>query len=135
MDNDLPYSATTRGITVRVQPVFLDDQSDPADRRYVWAYRIRIENHGGETVQLQRRHWRITDAQGQMQLVAGDGVVGEQPVLEPGGAFEYTSGAPLATPSGLMVGHYEMRSNAGEVFLIDIPAFSLDSPYERQALH
>ncbi|MEQ9326322.1 MAG: Co2+/Mg2+ efflux protein ApaG, partial [Rhodospirillales bacterium] len=107
----------------------------PGEHRFVWAYQIRIENQSPETVQLLTRHWRITDAQGRVQEVRGDGVVGEQPILEPGQTFEYTSGCPLATPSGFMVGTYEMKAENGERFDIDIPAFSLDSPHSRPVLH
>jgi ApaG protein len=124
------YSATTRSIKVVVKPFFLEDQSSPPEDHYVWAYHVRIENHGPETVQLRRRHWRITDALGRMQEVKGAGVVGEQPILKPGEAFEYTSGTPLPTPSGIMVGSYEMETRSGESFLVRIPAFSLDSPHQ-----
>jgi ApaG protein len=124
------YSATTRAIKVTVKPFFLEDQSSPPDDHYVWAYHVRIENHGSETVQLRRRHWRITDALGRLQEVKGAGVVGEQPILNPGEAYEYTSGTPLPTPSGIMVGSYEMETKAGESFAVAIPAFSLDSPHQ-----
>src|SRR5947209_6816791 len=124
------YSETTRSITVTVKPIYLEDQSSPAENHYVWAYQVRIENNGPETVQLRRRHWRITDAFGRMQEVRGAGVVGEQPVLGPGDAFEYTSGTPLPTPSGIMVGTYEMETKGGENFAVAIPAFSLDSPHQ-----
>jgi ApaG protein len=124
------YSEMTRSIKVTVKPFYLEDQSSPADNHYVWAYQVRIENHGGETVQLLRRYWRITDGIGRVQEVRGPGVVGEQPVLEPGEAFEYTSGTPLATPSGIMVGRYEMATEDGESFEVAIPAFSLDSPHQ-----
>jgi len=124
------YSATTRSIKVVVKPFYLEDQSSPPEDHYVWAYHVRIENHGPETVQLRRRHWRITDALGRMQEVKGAGVVGEQPILKPGEAFEYTSGTPLPTPSGIMVGSYEMETKAGESFAVAIPAFSLDSPHQ-----
>jgi len=127
---DALYSAVTRSIRVSVKPFFLEDQSQPADDHYVWAYHVRIENHGSETVQLRRRHWKITDALGRMQEVKGAGVVGEQPILKPGEAFEYTSGTPLPTPSGLMVGSYEMETTGGECFAVAIPAFSLDSPHQ-----
>ncbi|HJU19125.1 MAG TPA: Co2+/Mg2+ efflux protein ApaG [Stellaceae bacterium] len=124
------YSQTTRSITVTVKPFYLEDQSSPTDNHYVWAYHVRIENCGRETVQLRRRHWRITDNRGQVQEVRGPGVVGEQPVLAPGESFEYTSGTPLATPSGIMVGTYDMETREGETFSVDIPAFSLDSPHQ-----
>jgi ApaG protein len=124
------YSQTTRDITVTVQPIYLEDQSDPSENRYVWAYQVRIENRGDSTVQLLRRHWIITDALGRVQEVRGAGVVGEQPVLPPGQSFEYTSGTPLPTSSGIMVGTYQMEAESGEVFDIAIPAFSLDSPHD-----
>ena len=124
------YSKTTRSIEVTVQPSFLEDQSDPDESRYVWAYRVRIYNKGQETVQLLRRTWRILDAKGQLMEVEGPGVVGEQPVLEAGDVFEYTSGTPLNTPSGFMQGFYQMTYQAsGEVFDVDIPPFSLDCPH------
>ena len=130
------YSATTRGIRVSVQPVFLEDQSEPDRGRYVWAYRVQIENAGRETVQLLRRTWRITDAHGRVLNVHGDGVVGEQPTLEPGETFEYTSGTPLESSSGFMEGEYHMVVPlSGEAFDITIPAFSLDSPQGRGPVH
>jgi len=123
------YRETTRAITVTVNPIYLDDQSAPDESRYVWAYQVRIANDGQETVQLRNRHWRITDALGRTQEVRGAGVVGEQPVLKPGESFEYTSGTPLPTPSGIMVGTYQMVTDAGERFDVAIPAFSLDCPH------
>ena len=124
------YSETTHSVKVTVEPVFLEDQSSPGDNHFVWAYHVRIENMGQEKVQLRSRYWRITDALGRVQEVHGPGVVGEQPVLEPGGAFEYTSGTPLSTPSGIMVGTYRMEGHGGEKFDVRIPAFSLDSPHQ-----
>ena len=129
------YSAITKAIRVSVKPIFLDDQSTPSEDHYVWAYQVTIENTGSGTVQLINRHWRITDAQGRMQEVKGEGVVGEQPRLGPGQLFEYTSGTPLNTPSGLMMGSYEMEDERGQRFDIDIPAFSLDSPYQARQLN
>jgi len=129
------YSSITRSIRVSVEPTFLEDQSSPSDDHYVWAYQVKIENAGKETVQLLNRYWRITDAMGRIQEVQGEGVVGERPTLKPGQAFEYTSGTPLGTPSGIMVGSYEMETPAGERFEIDIPAFSLDSPYQPRRLN
>jgi ApaG protein len=129
------YSTTTKAIRVSVKPIFLDDQSTPSEDHYVWAYQVTIENTGSGTVQLINRHWRITDAQGRMQEVKGEGVVGEQPRLGPGQLFEYTSGTPLNTPSGLMMGSYEMEDERGQRFDIDIPAFSLDSPYQARQLN
>lgn len=129
------YTSVTRGIRVTVQPVYLEDQSVPAENRYVWAYHVRIENEGSETVRLRTRHWKITDAMGRVQEVRGPGVVGEQPVLEPGGSFEYTSGTPLPTPSGIMVGSYGMEAASGAAFDVAVPAFSLDSPHQPMRLN
>ena len=129
------YSEITRSIRVSVKPFYLEDQSSPAEGRYVWAYHVRIENRGLETVQLRNRHWQITDSRGQMQEVRGAGVVGEQPVLAPGESFEYTSGLPLATPSGIMVGSYEMETRGGDSFWVRVPAFSLDSPHQAVRLN
>jgi ApaG protein len=129
------FSETTRRIKVNVEPIFLEDQSDPEENHFVWAYRIRIDNEGGDTVQLLNRHWRITDANGRIEEVRGPGVVGEQPVLGPGESYEYTSGCPLATPSGFMVGSYEMETTGGERFDVQIPMFSLDSPHGRGQVH
>ncbi|MBI3451841.1 MAG: Co2+/Mg2+ efflux protein ApaG [Rhodospirillales bacterium] len=129
------YSETTRRIKVTVKPIYLDDQSSPADNHYVWAYHVRIENMGGDVVQLRNRYWRITDSTGRMQEVRGAGVVGEQPVLRHGEAFEYTSGTPLSTPSGIMVGTYQMETPGGETFEVNIPAFSLDSPHQSVRLN
>ncbi len=131
----MTYQQTTREIRVMVDPVYLEEQSSPSDRHYVWAYHVRVENHGEETVQLRNRHWRITDANGQIHEVRGEGVIGEQPVLRPGEAFEYTSGTPLSTPSGIMVGSYQMETKDGESFDVAIPAFSLDSPYQQRQVH
>ncbi len=133
--SDPNYECVTNGIRVSVKPYYLDDQSDPEEPRYVWAYTVRIDNESSDVVQLRTRHWRITDAKGLTDEVSGDGVVGEQPVIRPGEGFEYTSGAPLATPSGLMVGRYGMATTDGETFEVNIPAFSLDSPHELRQIH
>jgi ApaG protein len=124
------YQATTRGLRVTVQPIYLDDQSSVEENRYVWAYHVTIENSGEETVQLISRYWRITDARGVTREVRGAGVVGKQPVLAPGESFEYTSGAPLSTPTGFMGGTYQMVNQEREMFDIEIPTFSLDSPHQ-----
>ncbi len=129
------YQKTTHAIQVTVKTSYLDDQSSPVDDHYVWAYQVRIENQGAETVQLLKRYWHITDENGQVHEVRGAGVVGEQPVLKPGDSFEYTSGTPLATPSGIMVGSYQMETAGGESFDVAIPAFSLDSPYQHGRVH
>lgn len=124
-----PYSATTQGITVEVEPIYLPEQSEPALGHYLWAYRVRITNTSAATVQLRERYWRITDAHGLVQEVRGEGVVGEQPVLASGQSFEYTSGTTLGTPSGIMVGHYTMypQDETTPPFNVAIPAFSLDA--------
>jgi ApaG protein len=124
------YEKITRNICVSVRPFYLAEQSSPDEDHFVWAYRVSIENRSTETVQLLNRHWRITDKLGRLQEIKGPGVVGEQPVLKPGETYEYTSGCPLDTPSGIMVGSYEMSTPTGERFDIEIPAFSLDSPYD-----
>jgi ApaG protein len=129
------YSQTTNSIQVTVEPTYLDDQSSPDEDHYVWAYSIRIENLGPQIVQLKNRYWHITDARGHIQEVRGPGVIGEQPVLKPGESFEYTSGTPLATPSGIMLGTYEMTTDDGKQFDVDVPAFSLDSPFQPRSLH
>ena len=120
--------ANTREIAVSVEPTYLETRSSPDSSKYFWAYRVIIENQGRETVQLLSRHWMITNARGELTEVKGPGVVGEQPVLKPGESFEYTSGAPLDTPSGMMGGAYQMQSESGERFDIEIPSFSLDRP-------
>lgn len=129
------YSETTRSIRVTVKPIYLEDQSSPADSHFVWAYHVQIENMGSDKVQLMTRYWHITDSLGRVQVVRGAGVVGEQPVLEPGAFYEYTSGTPLATPSGVMMGSYEMETANGDRFDVTIPAFSLDSPHQRVNLN
>lgn len=129
------YSRTTHDIRVTVQPVYLEEQSSPDDGQYVWAYQVRIENLGQSTMRLRNRYWSITDAHGRTQEVRGPGVVGEQPLLRPGDSFEYTSGCPLPTPSGMMVGSYEMEAESGERLQVAIPAFSLDSPHQRVSLN
>ncbi|MBI3196531.1 MAG: Co2+/Mg2+ efflux protein ApaG [Rhodospirillales bacterium] len=129
------YTATTRAIRVTVRPQYLPDQSDPAKSQYVWAYQVRIENKGDFTVQLRSRHWKITDGLGRLQEVKGPGVVGKTPMLRPGDVFEYTSGTPLSTPSGIMGGTYQMVSESGENFDIEIPVFSLDTPVEKRNLN
>lgn len=125
------YTATTRDIRVAVRAFYLADQSEPERSHFVWAYRVAISNTGRQTVQLLRRTWLITDGQGRTQEVHGEGVVGEQPILEPGQSFEYTSGTPLQTPSGFMRGSYHMVTHpGGEAFDVTIPPFSLDSPHQ-----
>ena len=122
------YRATTWSIQVTVTPAYQADRSAPEEAEYFWAYTIEIINLGLDVVQLRSRAWRITDSNGKVQEVGGPGVIGEQPILRPGESFEYTSGCPLRTPSGIMAGHYEMRDEKGDVFDVEIPPFSLDLP-------
>lgn len=129
------YVATTRGVEVQVEPEFLPEESFPGEHRFVWAYHVRIVNTGTEDVQLLGRHWKITDSSGITHEVVGDGVVGQQPRLLPGDEFSYSSGTPLGTPSGIMSGSYRMQGAGGELFEVEIPAFSLDSPYDGAALN
>src|SRR5262245_591270 len=129
------YEAVTQGIRVRVVPQYLEEESSPEDSRYVWSYTIDIVNEGSETVQLKTRHWRITDATGRTERVRGPGVVGGTPVLEPGASFRYTSGCPLTAPNGIMVGSYQMTTEAGGRIDVAIPAFSLDSPHTARRLN
>jgi ApaG protein len=129
------YEAVTRGIRIRVTPQYLEDQSSPEDGEFLWAYTVDIANESDETVQLRSRVWRITDGQGQTEEVRGPGVVGETPVIEPGRSFSYTSGCPLRTPSGIMVGSYQMVDAKGQLFDVQIPAFSLDSPFAMRSVN
>jgi ApaG protein len=129
------YRATTRSIQVTVNPSYVADRSRPEESRYFWAYTIEILNLGAEVVQLRARTWHITDANGRTQEVKGPGVIGKQPVLRPGESFEYTSGCPLTTPSGIMVGTYAMETERGEAFEADIPAFALDLPSPGRVLN
>jgi ApaG protein len=133
--NSAPYLAVSHKFRVTVRPQFLAGQSNPQDNQYMWSYTIIIENLSPETATLKTRHWQITDARGYTAVVNGDGVVGEQPTLAPGESFEYTSGCPLPTPSGVMVGRYGMEGADGRQFQISIPAFSLDSPHEKPRLN
>ena len=129
------YEATTNSIRIRVEPSFVEEQSSPDEDYYYWSYEVEIKNLGMGTVQLRSRYWRITDASGYTEEVRGPGVVGKEPHIEPGAAFTYKSGAPLNTPSGVMVGSYMMQSEEGEMFEVEIPAFSLDSPYTDRVLN
>jgi ApaG protein len=129
------YTAVSHKIKVTVRPKYLEEQSEPDESRYFWSYTIEIANVGDRIVQLTHRHWQITDANGRCEEVRGPGVVGEQPKLKPGDAFSYTSGCPLKTPSGIMVGTYRMIDESGEAFDVAIPAFSLDSPHAKRMLN
>jgi ApaG protein len=120
--------AETRGIVVRVSVSYLPEQSEPQRGRWFWAYHIRIENEGATTVQLLTRHWIITDGRGARHSVEGEGVVGEQPLIEPGASFDYVSGCPLSTPTGSMQGTYHMIGEDGAAFDVAIPKFALTAP-------
>jgi len=123
-----PHVAETRGISVRVSVSFLAEQSEPERGRWFWAYHIRIENDGDQPVQLLTRHWIITDGRGARHAVEGEGVVGEQPLILPGGSYDYVSGCPLPTPTGSMQGSYHVVGEDGEGFDIAIPKFALTAP-------
>jgi ApaG protein len=123
-----PHVAETAGITVRVSVSFLAEQSEPQRGRWFWAYHIRIENDGAQGVQLLTRHWIITDGRGARHAVEGEGVVGEQPFIAPGGSYDYVSGCPLPTPTGSMQGTYHVMGEDGEGFDIAIPKFALTAP-------
>lgn len=129
------YTKTTNSIRVSVEPRYLEEQSDPSAPRFFWAYTIEIANSGEAPVKILGRHWIITDEKGKREDVRGEGVVGEQPVIGPGSSFTYTSGCPLTTPSGIMVGTYEALGSEGEAFTVAIPAFSLDLPGAKPTLN
>jgi ApaG protein len=135
MADRIAYKAVTRGIAVSVEPTYLEADSSPSNSQYLWAYRVIIENQGRDTVQLLSRHWMITNARGELTEVKGLGVIGKQPFLKPGESHAYISGTPLNTPSGMMGGSYEMESDSGERFNVEIPTFSLDSPDQSVLRH
>ncbi len=130
------YEQETAGIVVRVEPHFLTEESAPDQGRFVWAYTVEIENCGPDAVQLVSRFWRITDENGLTQEVRGPGVIGQQPVIGPGQSFRYSSAAPLAAPSGMMMGAYSMlRLDNGQPFDIAVPLFALDSPHQSRLVN
>ena len=122
-----PFAAETRGFVVRVSVSYLAEQSEPVRRRWFWAYHIRVENESDMAAQLVSRHWEITDARGALNIVDGEGVIGEQPLIHPGGSYDYVSGCPLATMSGAMVGTFSMLGEDGSFFNIDIPRFTMQA--------
>jgi ApaG protein len=124
------YEAVTDGVRIRVRPRFLHDESEPTRSRYMWSYTIDVENESERVWTIARRHWQIIDSAGRMQAVDGDGVIGQTPTLGPGERFTYMSGAPLATPSGIMSGTYDLVGEDGQEMVAIIPTFSLDSPYD-----
>jgi ApaG protein len=129
------YSCVTRDIEITVLPEFMPERSDADQRQWFWAYTVEIANQGETAVQVTHRHWQITDANGRLEEVRGPGIVGEQPVLKPGEIFRYTSGCPLTTPSGFMVGTYRIVEEGGSVFEAAIPMFSLDQPVAKRVLN
>jgi len=129
------YIKTTSGITITVTPHFLEEQSSDLDSLYVWAYIVRIDNDLVHSIQLIDRHWEITDDLGFTQIIDGKGVIGEQPIIEPGTSYEYASGTPLSTPSGIMLGNYTIKLEDGSSLKVTIPTFSLDSKYAERVLN
>ena len=129
------YSKKTNDVTVSVTPYFLDDQSSPQENHFVWAYKVNITNSGSTSIKVNHRNWLIIDANGKVINVQGEGVVGEFPIIEPGQTYEYTSGTPLKTNSGIMQGFYLVSKDNGNKIKIDIPPFSLDSPYNKRKVH
>jgi ApaG protein len=128
-DSQLMSDTTTRGIRIQVRSEFDRERSSPRDNSYVFQYHVRIHNVGGETAQLISREWIITNADGEVERVKGPGVIGEQPVLPPGGSFEYTSFCPLKTNVGSMHGSYQMVTKDGERFDAIIAPFTLAVPH------
>ena len=128
-----PHAATSEAMTnnvrVEVESRYAPEQSQPFQNQWFFHYTVRITNEGDETVQLLSRHWIITDGGGQIREVRGSGVVGEQPILAPGECFQYTSGCPLETSTGIMRGTYQMVSEGGDHFDVEIAAFGLQEPY------
>ena len=129
------YTAVTHDVRITVLPEYLADRSDPERGRYFWAYTIEITNLSRRVMQLISRHWIITDAEGRVEEVRGLGVIGEQPVLQPGETFRYTSGCPLTTSSGIMTGTFSMEDEVGTAIDVAIPTFSLDSPAGQRTLN
>jgi ApaG protein len=128
MKSLFPHVAETDGVVVRVSVSYLPEQSEPARGRWFWAYHIRIENDGPQAIQLLTRHWVITDGRGARHSVEGEGVIGEQPTIMPGGSYDYVSGCSLATPTGAMQGNYHVVTADGEGVDVAIPRFALLAP-------
>jgi len=129
------FSAVTDGVSVKVVPTFAPEHSNPQRCQYVWLYNVVIENQTDKRIKLMRRHWEVIDAHGQKQEIIAPGVVGEQPVLEPGTAFTYISHTVLKTPTGFMKGDYDVVDDHGQRLKVNIPAFSLDEPSSRPLLN
>lgn len=128
LNGTMTYSTITHHVKVSATPEYIAEESSPKNNQFVWNYHIHIENLGDEQVQLINRHWIIINAIGQIQEVKGQGVVGVQPTLNPNEGFEYSSNTQLNTPTGLMMGKYEMVTEGGATIEVDIPPFSLDTP-------
>lgn len=126
--NSCSSEAETRGVRIRVEPQYDPSRSEPTAGRWFFLYTVTIENRSDETVQLQARHWIITDGDGEVEEVRGPGVVGERPLLPPGQAFVYTSGCPLTTDVGKMEGSYQMVTTSGEAFDAEVAPFTLCVP-------
>ena len=129
------YEAVTNGVRVRVTPLYVEEQSAPDENYFFWSYTVEIANEGPIAVQLRTRQWLITDANGRKEVVRGPGVVGQTPLIPPGQSFTYTSGCPLSTASGIMSGSYQMQLPDGTFINVEIPGFSLDSPFTRRSLN
>lgn len=125
------FSQTTYNIEVKVQPSFIDHQSDHEEQLYVWAYQVEIANRSHESIVVRSRHWKIVNARGEMAEVHGEGVIGKQPVIPPGESWSYISYTNLSSASGVMYGAYDCERSNGEVISVGIPVFSLDSPYQQ----
>jgi ApaG protein len=123
-----PYSIITQDVDITVWPEFIDSKLNPIENLFIWAYHVRIQNKSNETIKLLSRYWRIVDANGIIQEVSGEGVIGEQPKILPQASYQYSSGVHLQSPSGIMMGHYQMQKDDGTIFNAKIPHFSLDVP-------
>ena len=130
-----PYTELTNQVRISVITEFLEEQSDTDNNLWVWAYHIMIENNRQTAVQLLERYWKIIDETGKIKEVEGPGVIGLQPLIEPGNYFEYSSGTPLPTSSGIMLGSYKMIDKSGKSFEAKIPKFSLDLPYNKKIIN
>ena len=132
----LKYTLTTNFVEVTVLPIYIEEQSIPHENCYVWMYNVKIKNKSPSTIQLLSRHWQIIDHAGKVNEITGAGVIGEQPIIKSGEVFKYTSGTYLGVSSGVMSGEYEfLNEENAEIFKVEIPAFSLDSPYTDVKLH
>ncbi len=129
------FKSSTQGVAVTVVPAYVPEHSNPKRHQYVWTYNVVIENQTNKRIKLMRRHWEVIDARGHKEEVAGPGVVGEQPVLEPGSTFTYASHTMLRTSTGFMKGDYDVVDDLGQNLKVDIPAFSLDEPFERPVIN